>query len=211
MAGSMDVAMNTHAVMLEKRYQGHIMSYSTPSSAWVNGRICVRGFGCFTVRPAGFTFGSAGIALAAMSILAFRWLPLPSHLRRRESGIRRHDYVVCTIRRASLFLHFRLCSLKVRSPIGARFSSYFGSHWARMAALGYAVFSGAMAGGPPDRRLSHRKLGRGHLVCYGALLAAARACLRLVVRQCGWAVGGLRALERVWPRLFPIVCRCREH
>src|SRR5258708_4917196 len=26
MAGSMDVAMNTHAVMLEKRYQGHIMS-----------------------------------------------------------------------------------------------------------------------------------------------------------------------------------------
>ncbi len=48
MAGSMDVAMNTHAVMLEKRYQRHIMF-------WVSG-----------------------IALAAMSILAFRWLPIPS-------------------------------------------------------------------------------------------------------------------------------------
>jgi hypothetical protein len=49
MAGSMDVAMNTHALMLEKRYQRHITSsfHALFSLEW-NGRICVRGIVCFT-------------------------------------------------------------------------------------------------------------------------------------------------------------------
>src|SRR5258706_771561 len=42
-----------------------------------------------------------------------------------------------------------------------------------LAALGYAVFSGAMAGGRLTGDYLTGKLGRGHLVCYGALLAAA--------------------------------------
>ncbi len=49
MAGSMDVAMNTHAVMLEKRYQRHIMSsfHALFSLGGMAGS-CVRGIGCFT-------------------------------------------------------------------------------------------------------------------------------------------------------------------
>ena len=43
-----------------------------------NGRICVRGLVASRAVPAGIYFWVSDIALAAMSILAFRWLPLPS-------------------------------------------------------------------------------------------------------------------------------------
>jgi len=54
----------------------------------------------------------------------------------------------------------------------------------------------------PDSRLSHRSWP--HLVCYGALLAAAGLVFVLLFGNAGWALWDLRALEQVWPRLFPI-------
>jgi MFS family permease len=72
------------------------------------------------------------------------------------------------------------------------------------AALGYAVFSGAMAGGRLTGDYLTGKVGRGRLVCYGALLAAAGLVFVLLFGNAGWAWWGLRALEQVWPRLFPI-------
>jgi len=71
--------MNTHAVMLEKRYRRHIMSsfhalFSLGGMAGsaLGGLVASRGV------PAGIHFWVSGIALAAMSMLAFRWVPLPS-------------------------------------------------------------------------------------------------------------------------------------
>src|SRR3979409_2796673 len=79
MAGSMDVAINTHAVMLEKRYQRHIMSsfHALFSLGGMAGS-ALGGLVASRAVPAGIHFWVSGIALATMSILAFRWLPLPS-------------------------------------------------------------------------------------------------------------------------------------
>jgi MFS family permease len=59
-----------------------------------------------------------------------------------------------------------------------------------LAALGYAVFSGAMAGGRLTGDYLTGKLGRGHLVCYGALLAAAGLVFVLLFGNAGWALVG---------------------
>ncbi len=79
MAGSMDVAMNTHAVMLEKRYQRHIMSsfHALFSLGGMAGS-ALGGLVASRAVPAGIHFWVSGIVLAAMSMLAFGWLPLPS-------------------------------------------------------------------------------------------------------------------------------------
>jgi len=70
MAGSMDVAMNTHAVMLEKRYQRHIMSsfHALFSLGGMAGS-ALGGLVASRAVPAGIHFWVSGIALAAMSIL----------------------------------------------------------------------------------------------------------------------------------------------
>jgi len=79
MGGSMDVAMNTDAVMFEKRYQRHIMSsfHALFSLGGMAGS-ALGGLVASRAAPAGVHFWVSGIALVAMSILAFRWLPLPS-------------------------------------------------------------------------------------------------------------------------------------
>jgi MFS family permease len=96
MAGSMDVAMNTHAVMLEKRYQRHIMSsfHALFSLGGMAGS-ALGGLVASRAVPAGIHFWVSGIALAAMSILAYEAAarlginsvldcsPLPSRSRQR--------------------------------------------------------------------------------------------------------------------------------
>jgi predicted MFS family arabinose efflux permease len=71
--------MNTHAVMLEKRYQRHIMSsfHALFSLGGMAGS-ALGGLVASRAVPAGIHFWVSGIALAATSILAFRWLELPS-------------------------------------------------------------------------------------------------------------------------------------
>jgi MFS family permease len=59
-----------------------------------------------------------------------------------------------------------------------------------LAALGYAVFSGAMAAGRLTGDYLTGKLGRGQLVCYGALLAAAGLAFVLLFGNAGWALVG---------------------
>ena len=68
MAGSMDVAMNTHAVMLEKRYQRHIMSsfHALFSLGGMAGS-ALGGLVASRAVPAGIHFWVSGIVLAAMS------------------------------------------------------------------------------------------------------------------------------------------------
>jgi hypothetical protein len=58
MAGSMDVAINTHAVMLDKLYQRHIMS-SFHALFSLGGMVGSALGGLVASCAAGFTFGSA--------------------------------------------------------------------------------------------------------------------------------------------------------
>src|SRR5258708_25429364 len=70
MGGSMDVAMNTHAVMLEKRYQCHIMSsfHALFSLGGMAGS-ALGGWVASHAVPARTHFWFSGIALTAMSVL----------------------------------------------------------------------------------------------------------------------------------------------
>ena len=186
MAGSMDVAMNTHAVMLEKRYQRHIMSsfHALFSLGGMAGS-ALGGLVASRAVPAGIHFWVSGIALAAMSILVFRWLPLPSAPEDAEK-VGSGGTITWSV------------------PLGALAPLAFSIMLVEGAALGYAVFSDAVAGGGLTGDYLTGKLGRGHLVCYGALLAAAGLVFVLLFGKAGWALVDLPALEQVWPRLFPI-------
>jgi len=142
LAGSMDVAMNTHAVMLEKRYQRHIMSHSTPSSA--GGMRSALGIGCFTCGSGRDSLLGQRIALAAMSILAFRWLPLPPALKTPRKCHPEARYVSVPLGAlGSSCISIMLVEGAIAdwSAIYLRTSFLTGPG---LAALGYAVFSGAM-------------------------------------------------------------------
>jgi MFS family permease len=78
-AGAMDVSMNTHAVMLEKLYQRHIMSsfHALFSLGGMAGS-ALGGLAASRGVSVGIHFWISGVVLIAMSLLAFKWLPLPS-------------------------------------------------------------------------------------------------------------------------------------
>src|ERR1700729_2458490 len=174
MAGSMDVAMNTHALMLEKRYQRHIMSsfHALFSLGGMAGS-ALGGLVASRAVPAGIHFWASAMALAAMSILAFRWLPLPSAAEDAERVATGGTITWSVPLGALALLAFSIMLVEGAiadwSAIYLRTSVLTGPG---LAALGYAVFSGAMAGGRLTGDYLTGKLGRGHLVCYGALLAA---------------------------------------
>jgi PAS domain S-box-containing protein len=192
MAGSMDVAMNTHAVMLEKRYQRHIMSsfHALFSLGGMAGS-ALGGLVASRAVPAGIHFWVSGIALAAMSILAFRWLPLPSAPEDAEKVASGGTITWSVPLGALALLAFSIMLVEGAiadwSAIYLRTSVLTGPG---LAALGYAVFSGAMAGGRLTGDYLTGKLGRGHLVCYGALLAAAGLVFVLLFGNAGWALVG---------------------
>jgi predicted MFS family arabinose efflux permease len=192
MAGSMDVAMNTHAVVLEKRYQRHIMSsfhalFSLGGMAGsaLGGLVASRGV------SAGIHFWISGIALAAISLFAFRWLPLPlapEDVKEAKSG---GTITWSVLLGALALLAFSIMLVEGAiadwSAIYLRTSVLTGPG---LAALGYAVFSGAMAGGRLAGDYLTGKLGRANLVCYGALLAAAGLAFVLLFGSAGWALVG---------------------
>jgi MFS family permease len=192
MAGSMDVAMNTHAVMLEKRYQRHIMSsfHALFSLGGMAGS-ALGGLVASRAVSAGMHFWVSGIALAAISIIAFRWLALPAATEDAEkvASEGRISWSVALGALALLAFSIMLVEGAIAdwSAIYLRTSVLTGPG---LAALGYAVFSGAMAGGRLTGDYLTGKLGRAHLVGYGAVLAAAGLGVALVFGSAGWALVG---------------------
>src|ERR1700722_69735 len=192
MAGSMDVAMNTHAVMLEKRYQRHIMSsfhalFSLGGMAGsaLGGLVASRGV------SVGIHFWVSGVVLVAMSLLAFKWLPLPSSPSESEKVATRGTIVWSVALGALAMLAFSIMLVEGAiadwSAIYLRTAVLAGPG---LAALGYAVFSGAMAAGRLAGDYLTGKLGRAHLVCYGALLAAAGLAFVVVFGNAASALVG---------------------
>jgi MFS family permease len=192
MGGSMDVAMNTHAVMLEKRYQRHIMSsfHALFSLGGMAGS-ALGGLVASRVVPAGVHFWVSGIALVAMSILTFRSLPLPSELSDAEKMASAGTITWSVPLGALALLAFSIMLVEGAiadwSAIYLRISVLTGPG---LAALGYAVFSGAMAGGRLTGDYLTGKLGRGHLVRYGALFAASGLVFVLLFGNAGSALVG---------------------
>jgi MFS family permease len=192
MAGSMDVAMNTHAVMLEKRYQRHIMSsfHALFSLGGMAGS-ALGGLVASRTVPAGIHFWVSGIALTAMSLLAFRWLPLPS-APENTAKVPSGGTITWSVALGALAL-LAFSIMLVEGAIADWSAIYLRTAVLTgpgLAALGYAVFSGAMAGGRLTGDYLTGKLGRGPLVCYGALLAAAGLVFVLWFGNAGWALVG---------------------
>ena len=193
MAGSMDVAMNTHAVMLEKLYQRHIMSsFHALFSLGGMAGAALGGFVASRAVPAGLHFWVSGIALAGVSTFAFWWLPLPSAPEvagKVASGGGAITWSVTLGALALLAFSIMLVEGAIAdwSAIYLRTSVLTGPG---LAALGYAVFSGAMAAGRLTGDYLTGKLGRAHLVCYGALLAAAGLVCVVLFGNAGAALLG---------------------
>jgi MFS family permease len=126
-----------------------------------------------------------------MSILAFRRLPLPSaseDAEKVESG----GTITWSVPLGALaLLAFSIMLVEGAiadwSAIYLRTSILTGPG---LAALGYAVFSAAMAGGRLTGDYLTGKLGRAQLVCYGALLAAAGLVFVLLFDNAAWALVG---------------------
>jgi MFS family permease len=191
-AGAMDVSMNTHAVMLEKLYQRHIMSsfhalFSLGGMAGsaLGGLVASRGV------SVGVHFWISGAVLIAMSLLAFKWLPLPSSPAESQTVATGGTISWSVILGALALLAFSIMLIEGAiadwSAIYLRTSVLAGPG---LAALGYAVFSGAMAAGRLAGDYLTGKLGRAHLVCYGALLAAAGIACVLVFGSAASALIG---------------------
>src|SRR3979490_3186837 len=171
-AGSMDVAMNTHAVMLEKRDQGHTMLVDLHVvNLGKMGGYALGGLVASRAVPAGIHFWVSGIALAAMSILAFRWLPLPSAPENAEKVASGGTITWSVPLGALALLAFSIMLVEGAiadwSAIYLRTSVLTGPG---LAALGYAVFSGAMAGGGPPGESFTGRVGNRHRILYSDLL-----------------------------------------
>jgi len=153
--------------------------------------------------PPGFTFGQR-YSTSAMSY-SHSVAPLPSAPETPKSGIRRHDYVSVHLAARSSCISIMLVEGAI--AIGARFIFVLrfspGQDW--------PLLDMRCSQAPCWRSLTGDyltgKLGR-HLVCLGALWP--RQGFLVFCSAMPLGVLDLRALEQVWPRLFPIRCRCRN-
>ena len=192
MAGSMDVSMNTHVVQLEKQCQRHILSsfhalfsLGGMAGAALGGFVASRGI------PATVHFWISGIALAAISLVAFPWLRLPPPISDVKQAMTRGKINWSPTLGALALVAFSFMLVEGAiadwSAIYLRSSVRTGSG---LAALGFAVFSGAMAVGRLTGDHLTARLGRATLARYGGLLAAAGLALASLLGTAGGALLG---------------------
>jgi MFS family permease len=215
MAGSMDVAMNTHAVMLEKRYQRHIMSsfHALFSLGGMAGS-ALGGLVASRAVPAGIHFWVSGIALAAMSILAFRWLPLPSAPEDAEKAASGGTITWSAPLGALALLAFSIMLVEgAIADWSSDLSSHFGSHRARIGRSWICGVLRRYGWRSPDRRLSHWEAWTRPPRMLRGSFGHCRTYPRVVVvRQCRLGVAGIYVR---WSRsghdYSQYVCRCRKY
>src|ERR1700723_126956 len=192
MAGSMDVAMNTHAVLLERQFQRPIMS--SFHALFSLGGMAGSAFGglvaSFQVNSA-IHLSLSGITLAVMSLVAFKWIRLPM-LDSESAQHAARGAVRCPATLGSLsLLAFSIMliegALADWSAIYLRSSRHTG---AGFAALGYGAFSAAMALGRVTGDRLTAALGRFRLVSYGALVSAAGLSIALLFSDARFALLG---------------------
>jgi MFS family permease len=192
MAGSMDVAMNTHVVLLEKLYQRHIMS-SFHALFSLGGMAGAAFGGIFASRGIKATehFWISAMAFAAMSMVAFQWLRLPAPVSDAKQVLSRGTIKWSLTLGALALLAFSFMlvegALADWSALYLRSSVRTGPG---LAAFGFAVFSGAMAMGRLTGDYLTARLGRATLAYYGALLAAAGLAVALLLGTATWALVG---------------------
>lgn len=186
------MALKTHAVLLGRQYQRHIMSsfhalFSLGAMAGsLLGGLVVSHRITITIH-----FWTGGAVLAVLSMAGFLWLRFPSPIADVQDS-RPKGTITFSIRLAALaLLAFSIMlvegALADWSAVYLRSSVHTG---AGLAALGYAVFSGAMAVGRLTGDYLTGKLGRAHLVRCGTLLASAGLFGALLFGNVGSALVG---------------------
>ncbi|AEW97831.1 MULTISPECIES: MFS transporter [Streptomycetaceae] len=205
--GCLDVAMNTHAVQVERGYGRPVMSafhavFSVGGvlAALAGAAVVGRGWGPAATLAGVAVFGLVVTALAAPALLPPE--PAPAGLPRAASG-RRVPARVWAL--AALALLLMLCEgvandwsvLHLRNVLDAP---------AGTAALAYGAFSTAMTLGRLVTDRVAARFGPVRVVRYGAALAAAGLAVTaltgwVALALTGWAVFGL-GLSGCVPQLF---------
>jgi predicted MFS family arabinose efflux permease len=192
MAGSMDVAMNTHAVLLERQFRRHIMSsfHALFSLGGMAGSALGGLAASFQVTSA-MHFWLSGITLAVMSLVAFKWIRLPmldsDSAQAAVRGAVRWSVTLGSLALLAFSIMLIEGALADWSAIYLRSSRHTGPGF---AALGYAAFSAAMALGRATGDHLTTKLGRFQLVSYGALVSAAGLSIALLFSDARFALLG---------------------
>jgi MFS family permease len=188
-AGLLDVSMNTQAVLVERAYQRPLINsfHACYSFGGLLGALLGGAFAWAGIGPAP-TFAAVGVPLAALAVVARRWLgrgpaaraagdrdAARDRPRRGAADGPRPDRRRATLRIVALGL-LALCSLLGEGAAGGWSAVYLRDNLATsagFAALGYASFSVTMAVG---RLLGDRvaaRFGPGRMVSGCGLLAAA--------------------------------------
>jgi predicted MFS family arabinose efflux permease len=192
MAGSMDVAMNTHAVLLERQFRRHIMSsfHALFSLGGMAGSALGGLVASFQVTSA-MHFWLSGITLAVMSLVAFKWIRLPmldsESAQAAARGAVRWSVTLGSLALLAFSIMLIEGALADWSAIYLRSSRHTGPGF---AALGYGAFSAAMALGRVTGDHMTARLGRFHLVSYGALVSAAGLSIALLFTDARFALLG---------------------
>jgi MFS family permease len=208
--GALDVAMNAHAVVVERKYDRPIMAAF--HAMWSVGGAIAAAVGAAVLNanvPTGVTLTVTGLVCAALSLVAARYTMDAEHHRRQPE-----ETVVTEAKPAPRGLVWILGGL----ALALMLSEGVANDWAALelkgvlgasgseAALGYGSFAVAMTAG---RFLTDRvaaAIGATRVVRYGAAIAAVGLTVEslspwLPVALVGWALFGL-GLSGGVPQLF---------
>ena len=205
MASSMDVSMNTHAVLLEKQSQRHIMSsfHALFSLGAMAGSV-LGGIAASRRITATLHFWVGGVMLAVVSMVVCIWVRFPEKVAEVQRDAPKGTIKFSLTLGALSLLAFSIMLVEGAmadwSAIYLRSSLLTGPGF---AALGYAVFSGAMAVGRLTGDRLTWKLGRAHVVRYGALLAAAGLIVALLYRNASGALMGFTCVGAGLATIIP--------
>ena len=205
MCASMDVAMNTHGVLLEKRHQRHIMSsfhalFSVGGLAGstLSGLLVSRGIAATT------QLWASGAALSALCVVSFSWLALPPQTQDEASGETRGSLQFSVTLCALALLGF--CIMLVEGAMTDWSTVFLRTGVAAspgLAPIGFAAFSGAMALGRATGDYLTTKLGPAVMGRYGTLMAFFGFSLALVSGSFDGAVLGFTCVGAGLATIIP--------
>ena len=201
--GSMNVAMNTQGVAVERRYGRSILSsfHACYSIGGLAGSLAGGLLAAHAVAPLPHFLGIACVALILTLSLA-HWL-LPAQADAQGAGIA-FARITPTLLALGLVAFCVLLGEGAMADWSAVYLHSILGAGAGVAAAGYAAFSTVMAVGRGlGDRLTNR-LGPGMMVRLGGLVAAAGLTLALVVRWVPLALAGFGLVGAGFSVIFPL-------
>ncbi len=208
--GVLDVGMNSQAVHVERGAGRPLMSsfHACFSFGGLAGALLGAAFAWASVGPA-MTFAVVGIGLAAIAVLASRWLVADRPTARRQTTVSHADRR--TPRMTTLLLTLALlaiCSLLGEGAAEGWSAVYLRDNLhtaAAFAALGFAGFSVAMAFGRLSGDRLAARFGPAAVVRCCGLLAAAGLAVALLSGSPVGAIAGFTMFGAGLSCTFPLM------